>query len=69
MAFMEDDDIAFMIIDFFVDTNDDLYEEDLITKRDDFMEVGDIDTLRDLNPYYDEENIVFEQIKQKEYPN
>lgn len=69
MAFMGDDDIAFMIIDFFVDTNDDLYEEDLITKRDDFIEVGDIDTLRDLNPYYDEENIVFEQIKQKEYPN
>ncbi len=71
MAFMQNNDIAFMLIDFFIDTNDDIYEVDLITKRDDYMEVGNVEILRDLNPYYDEENIVFEQIKQKtkEYPN
>ena len=71
LLFNTDDDVAFMLIDFFIDTNDDIYEDDLIERRDDYIQVGDCDTLRDLNPYYDEENIVFEQIKQKnkEYPN
>ena len=64
-AFMKNDEIAFMLIDFFINTNDDIFEEDLIMKREDYIKVGDIDILRELNPYYDEENIVFEQIKQK----
>lgn len=71
LLFNTDDDVAFMLIDFFIDTNDDIYEEDLVDRRDDYIKVGNSETLRDLNPYYDEENVVFEQIKQKnkEYPN
>ncbi len=67
--FVNNTDIAILIIEFFVYTNDDILEETLIDKREDYIEVGDVEILRKLNPYYDEENMVYEKIKKmsKEY--
>lgn len=70
-AFMNDNNIALMLINFFIDTNDYICEDFLMDKREHYKAIGNTEILRDLNPYYDEENIVFEQIKQKikEYPD
>ncbi len=68
-AFMRNDEFAMSLVEFFIETNDNIFADDLIYRRLDYKEVGDVDILKKLNPYYDEENIVFEKIKQKEYPN
>lgn len=70
-AFMKNDEFAMNLVDFFIETNDDIFADDLVYRRLGYKEVGDIDILKKLNPYYDEENIVFDHIikKIKKYRN
>ena len=63
--FESDEQLAFVMMQFFIHTNDNILIVDTIKRRDDYIEVGDIDILKSLNPYYDEENKVFEDIKRK----
>lgn len=51
------------LINFFLVTNDDLLEEDLIERRNYFKKVGNVDLLKKLNPFYEEEEAVFKKRK------
>lgn len=48
----------------FLESNDYLLEGDLFEKREVYKEKGDLKLLRKLNPYYNEEEIVFKKIKE-----
>lgn len=62
--FLNNQDFALRIIDLFVEINGTLYEDDLINRREDFKKCGDVKLLRKLNPYYDDEEIVYKEIKE-----
>lgn len=71
ICFMNDDELAKELIDFFIFANNNLYEEDLIDRRNNYIQFGNVEILKQLNPYYEEENIVFQitKSKTKEYNN
>lgn len=65
-AYMNDLDFAFQLIDYFLCINDYIYDGDLIERREAFKNFGNIKILKKLNPYYEQEEIVFDQIKKME---
>ena len=67
--FLFDDEFAIELINFFVDTNNYIYKEDLLIKRENFKHSGNVLILQDLNPFYEEEELVFKKIKEKNFPN
>ena len=62
--FVNNYDFTIEVIDAFLEGNDYLVEGDLIGKRDVFKRVGNVKLLRKLNPYYQEEEIVYKKIKE-----
>ena len=62
--FFQDYLFALNVIEAFLESNDYLLEGDLFEKREVFKEKGDLKLLRKLNPYYNEEEIVFKKIKE-----
>ena len=62
--FFQDYLFALNVIDAFLESNDYLLEGDLFEKREVYKEKGDLKLLRKLNPYYNEEEIVFKKIKE-----
>lgn len=62
--FLNNREFAFRIIDIFTEQNSTLDEDDLLEKREEFKQHGDIKLLRKLNPYYDAEEIVYQKIKE-----
>ena len=64
-----DDNVFFLnLIDFFLEINDGIYDGELMVKRTEFKEKGNIKLLKELNPYYEEEELSFQKIK-KRYSN
>ena len=66
---LNDNEILLVIIDFFIEINDDIYENDLVSRRLDFKKIGDLTVLRKLDPFYEEEEIMYAKILEKRYPN
>ncbi len=66
---LNDNDFLIEIIDFFIEINDNMYENDLITRRLDFKKIGNQDVLKKLDPFYEEEEVVYAKILEKRYPN
>lgn len=66
---LNDNEFLLKIIDFFVDINDDIFESDLLSRRLDFKKIGNIEILRKLDPFYEEEEIIYSKILEKRYPN
>ncbi len=66
---MSDNEFFLNLIDFFLELNDNIYDEELMIRRNEFKEVGNIKILKELNPFYEEEEIVFQKIKKKRYSN
>lgn len=64
--YMNDLDFAFQLIDYFLRINDYLYDGDLFERREAFKNCGNVKVLKRLNPYYEQEEIVFDQIKKME---
>ena len=62
--FVNNYEFTIEVIDAFLEGNDYLVEGDLIGKRDVFKRVGNVKLLRKLNPYYQEEEIVYKKIKE-----
>lgn len=65
--FLNDYKFADDLINLFLTANDDLLENDLIERRNYFKSIGNISLLKSLNPFYDEEEKIFE--KRKRYHN
>lgn len=65
--FLNDYHFADDLINFFLGANDDLLENDLIERRSFFKTIGNVELLKKLNPFYEEEEIIFE--KRKRYLN
>lgn len=57
--FFQDQSFAFKVIDMFICANSKLLENDLYDKRNEFKKVGNELTLKRLNPYYNEEEIIY----------
>ena len=66
---LNDNEFLLRIIAFFVDINENMYEDDLIIRRLDFKKVGNLTILKKLDPFYEEEEIVYAKILEKRYPN
>lgn len=66
---LNDNEFLLKVIDFFVDINDDIFENDLLNRRLDFKKIGNVEILRRLDPFYEEEEIVYAKILEKRYPN
>ena len=62
--FVNNYEFTIEVIDAFLEGNDYLVEGDLLGKRDVFKKVGNVKLLRKLNPYYQEEEIVYKKIKE-----
>ncbi len=62
--FLNNSEFAIKVIDLFLEENSFLYEGDLLDKRDVFKKCGNIQVLKRLNPYYDAEEIVYNQLKE-----
>lgn len=62
--FFSDYRFALHTTDAFLEGNDYLVEGDLIGKRDQFKRVGNVKLLRKLNPFYQNEEIVYKKIKE-----
>lgn len=58
---LNDNNFLFELIDFFLEINDKIYQGELLTRRIDFKKVGNIDTLKRLNPFYEEEEFVYKK--------
>ena len=67
--FLFNADFALRTIDLFVKINKALYEDDLLNRREDFKKCGDVKLLRKLNPYYDDEEIAYKEIKETRHLN
>ena len=67
--FLNDNIFAFYLIDFFLEINDDIFETDLLQRRQDFKKSGNLETLKKLDPFYEEEEVVYNKILEKRYPN
>lgn len=63
-CFFSDSSFASFIFDAFVTCNDCLIEGDLILKRDTFKEIGNVGLLKRINPYYQEEELVFKKMRE-----
>lgn len=61
--FINDNKFGLRIIDVFNTANETLGEGVLLDKRETFKQYGNPLLLKRLNPYYDQEEIIFEQIK------
>ncbi len=66
---LNDNQFLFKFIDFFLEINDNMYEDDLIARRLDFKKVGNLEILKKLDPFYEQEENVYSKILEKRYPN
>lgn len=66
---LNDNEFLLKIVDFFIEINDDIYEDDLMSRRLDFKQIGDLTVLKKLDPFYEEEEIMYAKILEKRYPN
>ena len=62
--FLNNSEFRNRVVECFVLCNDSLVNGDLICKRNTYKDVGNIKTLKRLNPFYIEEEIVFNKIKE-----
>ena len=62
--FLSDYKFTLHLIDAFLDGNDYLIEGDLLCKREAFKKIGNVKLLRKLNPFYHEEEIIYQKIKE-----
>lgn len=61
--FYEEEEFALTIIDLFIMINSSLNEYELYDKRNAFKDTGDELILKRLNPYYEEEEVIYEKWK------
>ena len=60
---MADNEFLLELIDYFLEINENLVDEELMFRRNNFKETGNIEILKKLNPFYNEEEKSFQKRK------